>query len=166
MKKILVAAAFAICSVAFAKDVEVPKVYHQIAATPDAPREAEIAMLFDRWNSALATGDADNVAKLYAPDAVLEPTVSNEVRTTPAGIRDYFVKFLKAKPRGTINVREIRWLDDGAALDTGVYTFDLTKNGTHEKVQARYTFVYKKIDGKWMILHHHSSMMPEQVAVR
>ncbi|MHB9841784.1 SgcJ/EcaC family oxidoreductase [Paraburkholderia terrae] len=123
-----------------------------------------MAMLFDRWNSALATGDADTVAKLYAPNAVLEPTVSNEMRTTPSGIRDYFAKFLKTKPHGTINVREIRWLDDGTALNAGVYTFDLTKHGTHQKVQARYTFVYKKIDGKCLILHHYSSMMPEKIA--
>ena len=145
MKKILIAAALAFSSVAFAKDVEVPQVYHEIAVTPATPREAEIASLFDRWNAALATGDADTVARLYAPDAVLEPTVSNQVRTSPAGIRDYFVKFLKMKPHGTVNFREIRWLGDGAALDTGVYTFDLTKNGLHQKVHARYTYVYRKV---------------------
>lgn len=138
-----------------------PTVYHEIAATPAAPRDAEIASLFDRWNSALATGDADTVAKLYATDAILEPTVSNEVRTTPPRIKAYFVKFLQMKPHGTINIREIRWLGDSAALDTGVYTFDLNKNGTHQKVHARYTYVYKKVDGEWKILNHHSSMMPE-----
>jgi len=153
--------ALAFSTVAFAKDIEAPKVYHENAAAPVNSREAEIASLFDRWNAALATGNADTVAKLYAPDAVLEPTVSNQVRTTPAGIRDYFVKFLKMKPQGTINLREIRWLDDNAAIDTGVYTFDLTKNGGHQKVHARYTYVYKKIDGEWKILNQHSSMMPE-----
>ncbi|CAB3791293.1 hypothetical protein LMG28614_03278 [Paraburkholderia ultramafica] len=161
MKKILIAAAFVFSSVAFANDVQVPKVYHEIATAPAAPRESEIASLFDRWNAALATGDADTVTKLYAPNAVLEPTVSNEVRTTTDGIRDYFVKFLKMKPQGTINVREIRLLGDSAALDTGVYTFDLIKNGTHQKVQARYTYVYQKVDGNWKILNHHSSMMPQ-----
>ena len=161
MKKILIAAAVVFSTTVFAGEALVPKVYHEIAAAPTNQREAEIASLFDRWNAALATGDADTVARLYASDAVLEPTVSNEVRTTPAGIKDYFVKFLKLKPQGTINLREIRLLSDNSALDTGVYTFDLTKNGKHQKVQARYTFVYRKVDGEWKILNHHSSAMPE-----
>ncbi|TDY27128.1 uncharacterized protein (TIGR02246 family) [Paraburkholderia sp. BL6665CI2N2] len=161
MKKILIAAAVVFSTSVFAGEALVPKVYREIAVAPTDQREAEVASLFDRWNAALATGDADSVARLYAPDAVLEPTVSNEVRTTPAGIKDYFVKFLKLKPHGTINLREIRLLSDNSALDTGVYTFDLAKNGKHQKVHARYTFVYKKVDGEWKILNHHSSAMPE-----
>ncbi|MGT2477254.1 SgcJ/EcaC family oxidoreductase [Paraburkholderia terrae] len=161
MKKILIAAAVVFSTGVFAGEAHVPMVYHEIAAAPTNKREAEIASLFDRWNAALATGDAISVAKLYAPDAVLEPTVSNEVRTTPAGIKDYFVTFLKLKPHGTINLREIRLLNDNSAVDTGVYTFELMKNGKHQKVQARYTFVYKNVDGEWKILNHHSSAMPE-----
>ncbi|CAL8480779.1 exported protein of unknown function (plasmid) [Caballeronia sp. S22] len=124
MKHILIAAAVVLSANVVASEVYVPKVYHDIAAAPTDQRNAEIASLFDRWNAALATGNADSVAQLYAPDAVLEPTVSNEVRTTPAGIKDYFVKFLKLKPNGTINLREIRMLNDSSAVDTGVYTFD------------------------------------------
>jgi uncharacterized protein (TIGR02246 family) len=41
-------------------------------------REA-IAGLFDRWNEALATLNPATVADMYWPDAVLLPTVSNEV---------------------------------------------------------------------------------------
>lgn len=148
-------------SIAYAKDVETPKVYSSIAAAPINAREAEIASLFDRWNAALASGDADKVTGLYAPNAVLEPTVSNRVRTTPNDIKDYFVKFLKMKPQGTINYRQIRFLGDNAALDTGVYTFDLLKDGQHQSVHARYTYVYEKVDGDWKILNHHSSAMPE-----
>jgi len=38
-----------------------------------------IAGLFDDWNEALATKDPEQVANMYAHDAVLLPTVSNEV---------------------------------------------------------------------------------------
>src|SRR5690349_15177510 len=62
------------------------------------PAKAEIAALFDGWNAALRTGDAETVADRYAKDAVLLPTVSNKVRTDRAGIVDYFEHFLQNKP--------------------------------------------------------------------
>jgi uncharacterized protein (TIGR02246 family) len=163
MKKLIFGAAILLCAPAFAAEVQAPYTYTGVAAIPTTAREAEIAALFDRWNATLATGDADKVTALYAPDGVLEPTVSNQVRTTPAEIKEYFSKFLKMKPQAVINFREIRMLADDAALDTGVYTFTLTQDGKSWKVQARYTYVYKKINGEWKILNHHSSSMPEPV---
>nr|WP_248287236.1 nuclear transport factor 2 family protein [Massilia antarctica] len=53
----------------------------------------------------------------------------------------------------------------GVIGDSGVYTFDVVKDGKPAKVQARYTFVYKKLGKEWLILKHHSSAMPEQVAL-
>jgi len=163
MKKILISLALA-ASTTFAYADVAPKFYRDVATVPVNVQEAEIAGLFDTWNAALATGNAAKVASLYAADGVLEPTVSNEVRTTPAAIEDYFVKFLKMKPVGTINFRQIRLLGSDSALDTGVYTFRITVNGNEQDVQARYTYVYKKVNGAWKILNHHSSAMPEVVA--
>lgn len=138
------------------------------APAPEAalPAEADIAALFDRWNAALATKDPAQVAALYAADGVLQPTVSNDVRTTPEEIQAYFVDFLKLSPQGTINERTIRVLDDTTAVDAGVYTFGLTRDGKAEWVTARYTYVYELEDGVWKIKTHHSSAMPEPVAQR
>src|SRR4051812_40782523 len=85
MKRILITLALAASSLAHADATHAPKVYLEALAAPADAREAEIAGLFDRWNAALASGDAEQVTSLYAPDGVLEPTVSNEVRSTPAG---------------------------------------------------------------------------------
>lgn len=141
-----------------------PKMYSGIAAAPANKQEREIAGLFDRWNAALRTGNPRTVASLYAPTGVLLPTVSNEVRVGPQAIENYFVDFLKMRPQGTINMREIRMLDDNTALDTGVYTFVLQPEGQTKSVQARYTYVYERIGGEWKIKTHHSSAMPEIVA--
>ncbi len=139
-----------------------PYVYNTVAEQPANVKDREIAGLFDRWNSALKTGNAQSVVDLYAPNAVLQPTVSNQVRTTPAQIKDYFDHFLALKPIGQINYREIRQLGDNVAMDSGVYTFTLTEaTGKTRAVQARYTFVYEQVDGQWKILNHHSSAMPE-----
>lgn len=163
LKKLTVIAALTLAAqtAVVAAESAKPMVYSGVASRPDDPRQAEIASQFDRWNAALTTGNADEVTKLYASDAVLEPTVSNQVRTTPAEIRSYFTSFLKMKPHGTINYQQIRVLDDTTALNTGVYTFDLVKNGKPQKVQARYTYVYEKLNGEWKIVNHHSSAMPE-----
>ena len=139
-----------------------PHVYRTVAQAPANVKDREIAGLFDRWNSALQTGNVQSVVDLYAPDAVLLPSVSNQVRTTPDQIKDYFDHFLALKPVGQINYREIRQLGSNVAMDSGVYTFTLTDaSGKAEKVQARYTFLYERIDGQWKILNHHSSAMPE-----
>lgn len=124
--------------------------------------EQQISALFDRWNDSLRTGDPDKVVANYAPDGVLLATVSNEPRTSPGAIRDYFVKFLKAKPQGTIDSRVIR-IGCNVAQDVGTYTFRFADGKT---VHARYTYVYEWTDGKWLIAHHHSSAMPETVASR
>jgi len=76
---------------------------HARSETCQAASEKDIAALFDRWNASLATQDPDKVVANYAPDGVLLATVSNQPRTSPAEIRDYFVKILKGAPQGKID---------------------------------------------------------------
>jgi uncharacterized protein (TIGR02246 family) len=128
---------------------------------PISPSKKEIAKQFDIWNAALATGDPNKVADLYARDAVLLPTVSNNVRTDRAEIVDYFQHFLQSKPVGAIDEEVIKIVDRDTAINTGVYHFNLTKDGKRQRVNARYTYVYEFMNGKWLILNHHSSAMPE-----
>jgi len=40
-----------------------------------------------------------------------------------------------------------------------------TMGATGDKVKARYTYNYVKEDGIWKIQHHHSSVMPEEIAM-
>lgn len=130
--------------------------------TGKAPTEQEIAALFDEWNAALGTGDAEVVADRYAPDGVLLPTVSKQVRTDRAGIVDYFEHFQENDPVGEKTETIITVLDRNTAVDAGTYVFTLTDPETGEvrDVEARYTYVYEKIDGDWLIVNHHSSAMP------
>jgi uncharacterized protein (TIGR02246 family) len=130
-------------------------------AAPARPTQQQIADLFPQWNAALATGDPQRVADLYAPDAVLLPTVSDQVRRSRAEIVDYFTKFLKAKPQGVIEDEIVDVLDADTAVNTGVYEFVLTEDGKAQRVRARYTYVYELREGKWLIVNHHSSAMPE-----
>ncbi|MGC6425420.1 MAG: SgcJ/EcaC family oxidoreductase [Akkermansiaceae bacterium] len=120
--------------------------------------ENEILALFDRWNEALQTGDPKLVAALYdGTNGVLLPTVSNQVRHNHEEIEDYFVHFLAKGPKGVIDESNVRIFGD-LAINSGIYTFTFA-NG--DKVQARFTYLYKKAGDDWLIVEHHSSAMPE-----
>jgi uncharacterized protein (TIGR02246 family) len=137
--------------------IATPVLAEQKAVSCVKADEKQIEGLFDRWNVSLKTGDAKQVSANYLSDAVLLPTVSNQVRLTDAEREDYFEHFLAKKPVGKIDSRTIR-LGCNKAIDTGTYTFTYADKTT---TSARYTFTYAW-DGKdWRISSHHSSAMPE-----
>ena len=117
----------------------------------------EILALFEKWNSALQTGDPKVVTALYENKAILLPTISNQVRHNHEEIEDYFVEFLAKGPKGEINEANVRTFGD-LAINSGVYTFNFN-NG--EAVSARFTFIYHWNGQNWKIIEHHSSQMPE-----
>ena len=119
----------------------------------------EISDQFMRWNDALLTGDPNNVVACYASDAILLPTVSAKVRHNHDEIRDYFVHFLSKKPHGRITEQNIR-ICDNIAINSGLYTFSLMEDGDQADVAARFTFVYGKYEDGWLIIEHHSSILP------
>ena len=118
----------------------------------------DVVALFEAWNAALATLDPDTVTAMYADDAVLLPTVSNQVRHNHAEIRDYFVNFLQKSPQGVINESNVHILSESHATNSGVYTFTFGDGST---VTARFSYLYAATDAGWKILQHHSSAMPE-----
>lgn len=125
-----------------------------------APATSRLAEeLFERWNNALQTLDPWQVARCYAEDAVLLPTVSNIPRVNREEIADYFKHFLEIKPVGVVNQRNVK-LGCNKITDAGIYTFRVNEKGKVRDVPARYTFVYENRNGEWMIVHHHSSVMP------
>jgi len=133
-----------------------------IAKGSQDPSPEFIAKQFDIWNAALQTRDANKVAALYCESGgVLIPTVSNVVRTNHGEIADYFEHFLELKPVGQIDKAYIRVLGPDTAVNSGLYTFHVIKDGKSANVHARYTFVYQKQHGKWCIMEQHSSVMPE-----
>lgn len=121
----------------------------------------QVDALFNRWNTALQTVDPKKVVALYAENAVLLPTLSNTPRTNHQEIENYFIDFVKKHPHGKIDSRVIRsgcnW-----AVDTGLYTFSFSdKDGkVQHKASARFTFAYEYINGNWLIVSHHSSLLP------
>ena len=119
--------------------------------------DSHIAALFEEWNTALQTGEPKNVTALYESNAILLPTISNQVRHNHEEIEDYFIHFLAKGPKGVINESNIRTLGN-IAINSGIYTFTFSDGNS---VQARFTYVYRWNGQRWLIVEHHSSALPE-----
>ena len=116
--------------------------------------------LMDRWCRAVEAGNVEELLSLYEEDALLKPTLSPEIRSGPAAIKNYFVGdentqgFLK---RGIKSVRhqvERELYLDHALILMGIYEF----TSETETVKAHFTFVLKESGGQSKILAQHSSL--------
>lgn len=117
--------------------------------------DSELDALFTSWNDALVSGDANRVAALYRPDAILLPTLSVPVADTPEEITEYFVNLIKADPTARM-VESHKYSGCNLAYNVGRWVI----NANGQDVAARVTWVYRYEDGKWLIANHHSSVDP------
>jgi hypothetical protein len=60
-----------------------------------------------------------------------------------------------------VNDRRIRVYDQ-VGISAGVYTVTDLKDGQEVSTPGRFTFVFEKRAGRWVIVHHHSSRMPSR----
>ena len=119
--------------------------------------DSHIVALFEEWNTALQTGEPRNVTALYESNAILLPTISNQVRRNHEEIENYFIHFLAKGPKGVINESNIRTFGN-IAINSGIYTFTFSDGNS---VQARFTYIYRWNGQRWLIVEHHSSVLPE-----
>jgi uncharacterized protein (TIGR02246 family) len=139
-----------------------------LAATPvTSPTSApeSIKQALQIWLDAVASHTPEKVAALYDTDAVLLPTLRNAVHDTPAERLDYFQMFATMPEiKGKVEEQHPRLLDENTAVNGGIYTFSFLQDGKPVNVTARFSFTYKKENGEWKIVEHHSSRLPEPVA--
>ncbi len=120
---------------------------------------AGVEQLFNLWAEAVSSRDVERVVALYAPDAVLVPTLSNTLRLNPLGIAEYFTEFLLGGPQPRILQSFVQEMGD-VAVFSGVYRFTMTALPDRPEIDARFTFVYQRQQPGWTIVTHHSSVMP------
>lgn len=129
------------------------------ALAPAGPKE-DVAAATQAWADAFNSRNPDRVLALYDGDAVLWGTVSPTLRDTPEARRDYF-KGMPDQPQGRVALgdQRVRVYGD-MAVNTGYYTFSNVRDGQPVTVPARFSFVYRQRDGRWIIVDHHSSAVP------
>lgn len=130
----------------------------------DGAAKEQVAAATRAWIDAMGSHDQERVLALYDRDAVLWGTTSPTIRDNPASIREYF-NFLRTAPpyyKGVLGEQRIRVYGD-MAINSGTYTFigpALDAAGKPISRPARFTFVYRNRDGRWLIVDHHSSAVP------
>ena len=131
-----------------------------LALRAAAETKAEVAAATNAWVEAFASHDAERITALYAPDAIFWGTTSPTLRDTPALIREYFEN-LKGRPTVRIELDEqhIRIYGD-TAINTGRYTVHEVRDGQPTARPLRFSFTYRRHEGRWLIVDHHSSAMP------
>lgn len=118
----------------------------------DDPRSAVQA-----WADAFNAADLQRVLALYAPDAVLWGTMATDLIDTQEGRRNYFERALAGLPAPTVQLQSLLLQPLGdLVLASGAYLLKLAGR----RHPARFTFVLQRRSARWLIVNHHSSLMP------
>jgi hypothetical protein len=120
--------------------------------------------VYTEWVNAMICpkNDINRVLDLYHLNAILLPTFSPTICTTREQLHAYF-KNLITLP--TLSITTDDFLSEECnqlIINSGVYTFQYLLNGKPVVIPARFSFVYKKYDDQWLIINHHSSVLPVQ----
>ena len=123
--------------------------------------DTKLLAVMDAWAAAFAGDRIETLLALYADDAILWGTLSPIRRDSPAAIRDYFEPvFAFSDRRAEFREPRVR-IYENTAINTGSYTVSWQGDDGLVNIDARYSFAYVKRCGRWQIVDHHSSAMPE-----
>lgn len=117
------------------------------------------------WMRGINNGDLEALVSLYDDDAVLIPTFSNRLLSTPVARREYFAR-LAARDDLSIALHEKTLLsqDLGNQIHAlhGIYCWRFAVDGELLSFEARFSYVLDLAREK-PILHHHSSQIPRML---
>ncbi len=130
-----------------------------MTATDD---RTEVSLAMDSWCAAVAARDKHRVLDHYHPDdSVLWGTLAARRRCGRAEIATYFDSFLAHENIQATLIDPLVRVYGDIAIHNGAYDFTWIEDGRTVTTRARYTMVYRREAGRWWIIDHHSSMIPE-----
>lgn len=118
-----------------------------------------------QWTDRVNARDLEGLLAMYDESAVLIPTFSNRLLSSPPLIREYFVNLCGrdgltiALHEKTVNAREIR---DGILDLCGIYRWGFAVDGEPLTFEARFSYVLDSTRPR-PIVHHHSSQIPRML---
>lgn len=129
----------------------------QTMQAPEASN-TEILAASQAWADAFNACDVPRIVALYDREAAVWGTTAQAIASTPEAVRQYFSGVCSApvKAKVEFGAQLVRVRGD-SALNSGSYTFVGPKGG---QFPARFSFAYRRVDGRWLIVDFHSSFRP------
>lgn len=136
----------------------------RVMRTPQTHAHADTAAVeaaTQSWIDAFNAGDPARICALYCADAVLWGTTAQQLIATPQGVRAYFDGHCAAQYplQVRLTAQQLRLYGE-TAINSGSYTLQAVAGGQQRVLPARFSFVYRKAGGQWLIVDHHSSFVP------
>ncbi len=117
------------------------------------------------WMRGINNGDLDALVALYDDEAVLIPTFSNRLLSTPTARQEYFSR-LAAREDLSIALHEKTLLsqDLGGNVHAlhGIYCWRFAVDGELLSFEARFSYILD-LEREKPIMHHHSSQIPRML---
>ena len=136
--------------------------------TAAGPKE-DVAEATQAWIAAMNSHDPERVVALYDAEAVLWGTRSPTLRDNPATVREYFnvLRPCRQSTRVPLLSNEFASMATlpSIAGPTPFWARLVTLTASSSVVRRRFSFVYRKRDGRWLIVDHHSSAVPAAPSV-
>ena len=128
------------------------------------PQEDALAA-YDSFFASFTTGNQEQLAALFAPDALFYGTGSTEVVTSREGVVAYFSAALAATrgdTKATSFERKALVLSDSVVAISGKWQSERTLEGKMVTAgPSRVTVVLQKRGDKWLIVQFHNSPTPK-----
>ena len=129
--------------------------------------KAEVAAAVRQFGQALSTADAELLASLFLQSEKTNSFSSSEpLRINGWPEVEGSFKGLLSLPPGSVSLvprqGRVDLVGDDAALWTGHFILNIRPPGeSPQTVNGRFTSVLQKVDGKWLIVHMHTSAVPQ-----
>ena len=128
------------------------------------PKE-DAVVAYDKFFTTFTTGNQNQLAALFAPDALFYGTGSSDVVSTPEGVVAYFTGALSGT-RGEVTARPFEktalMLSDSVVVISGKWQSERVFEGKMVTAgPSRVTAVMQKRGDKWLIVQFHNSPTPK-----
>lgn len=139
------------------------------ASVPDAA-ENEVLTATDAWRAAYDSRDPARITSMYGKGAVFwgttmksiaaSPNTIESIAASPESIAEYF-KDEAGRPNARVVFTDQHVRVFGhVAFNSGAYTFRDNRDGEEITSPSRFSMVFQRQGGAWVLVHHHSSRVP------
>jgi uncharacterized protein (TIGR02246 family) len=124
--------------------------------------ELELRRMIDDWRGALERGDADDLVRNYAEDALLFDVKPPYKVVGREAIRQLWLSclpFFPEKFQAVHRDQQLQVVGDMASFHA-LFAFIIDDATDHPAAQTwlRVTVIYRKIGGSWKVVHEHVSL--------